>query len=43
MDEKSIENVLVFHMSYKNLIAKPLHIRFNKIDGLLEFLMELDL
>ena len=32
MDEKSVGNILVFHILYKNLIAKPLHIRFDKID-----------
>ena len=31
--EKSYENILVYNISYKNLIAKPLWIRFNKIDG----------
>ena len=34
MDEKSYENVLIHDISYKTLIdAKPLHIRFDKIDG----------
>ena len=32
-DEKSNENILVYDISYKNLIAKPLCIRFVKIDG----------
>ena len=33
-DEKSYENILVYNISYKSLIAsKPLHIRFEKIDG----------
>ena len=32
MDEKSVGNILVFHILYKNLIAKPLYIRFDKID-----------
>ena len=34
IDEKSYENILVYKISYKTLIdAKPLHIRFDKIDG----------
>ena len=33
-DEKSCEHILVYNISYKTLIgAKPLHIRFNEIDG----------
>ena len=33
IDEKSHENVLVYNISYKNLITKPLRIRFDEIDG----------
>ena len=34
IDEKPYKNVLVYNISYKTLIdAKPLLIRFNKIDG----------
>ena len=34
MDRKSYKSVLVYDISYQTLIAaKPLHIRFNKIDG----------
>ena len=34
MDEKSYKNILVYDIFYKTLIdTKPLHIRFNKIDG----------
>ena len=34
IDKKSYENILVFNISYKTLIgAKPLRIRFNKVDG----------
>ena len=34
IDEKSYENILVYNIFYKTLIdAKPLHIRFDKIDG----------
>ena len=34
IDEKSYENILVYNISYKNLIAaKPLRYRFDKIDG----------
>ena len=34
MEEKSYENVLFYNISYKTLIyAKPLYIRFDKIDG----------
>ena len=32
-DEKSYENILVYNISYKNLIPKLLRIRFDKIDG----------
>ena len=44
IDEKSYRNILVYNTSYKTVIgAKPLHIRFDKIDGLLEFMMGLDI
>ena len=34
IDEKSYENISVYNILYKSLIdSKPLHIRFNKIDG----------
>ena len=34
--KKSYENILTFQISYKALIgAKPLHIRFDKVDGLI--------
>ena len=34
INEKSYENICVYNISYKCLIGyKPLHIRFNKIDG----------
>ena len=34
MDEKSHENILIYDVSYKNLIVpKPLGIRFDKTDG----------
>ena len=34
IDEKSHKNILIYDISYKTLInPKPLHIRFNKIDG----------
>ena len=34
IDEKSNENVLVYNILYKTLIvAKPLRIRFDKVDG----------
>ena len=34
MDEKSYENILVYKISYKNLIgAKSMRIRLDKIDG----------
>ena len=33
IDEKSYENILVYNILYKTLIdAKPLRIRFNKVD-----------
>ena len=31
MEERSYENNLLYNMSYKNLIAKPLCIRFDKM------------
>ena len=44
IDKKSHENILMYDISYKNLVdSKPLHIRSNKIDGFLEFMMELDI
>ena len=33
IDKKSNENVLVYNISSKNVIPKPLRIRFDKIDG----------
>ena len=34
IDKKSHENILIYGISYKTLIgSKPLHIRFDKIDG----------
>ena len=34
IDEKSYENIFIYDVYYKTLIAsKPLHIRFNEIDG----------
>ena len=34
IDEKSFENILIYNISYKSLSdAKPLRIRFDKIDG----------
>ena len=36
LDEKSYKNILVYGISYKNLIgAKPLRARLNKVDGLI--------
>ena len=44
IDEKSYENILVYSISYKTLIdAKPLHITLDKIEALLDFMMELDI
>ena len=40
-DEKSYENVLIYGVLYKALVgAKPLHIRFNEIDGFIRILDE---
>ena len=37
IDEKSYQNILVYNISYKTLIdAKPLRIRFAKIDGFIQ-------
>ena len=33
IDEKWYEKILVYNISYKNLVGKPLRIRFGKIDG----------
>ena len=34
LDEKSYKNILVYGISYKNLIGvKPLRARLNKVDG----------
>ena len=42
ISEKPYQNIFVHLISYKTLInAKPLRIRFDKIDDLLEFVMEL--
>ena len=37
LNEKSQENILVYEFPYKNLIgAKPLQIRFDKVDGFIK-------
>ena len=42
INKKSDENILVYNISYENLTdSKPLRDRFNKLDGLLEFMIEL--
>ena len=42
-DEKLCENILIYDISYKNLIgAKSLRIKFNKI-SLFEFMIQLDI
>ena len=44
IDEKSYENISVSNISHKTLIdAEPLRIRLGKIDGFIEFMMELDI
>ena len=47
LDEKSYENVLVYNILYKKIAdaknAKPFRIRFNKVDGVIKILMELDI
>ena len=44
IDEKSFENILVYNILYKSLIdSKILHIRFDKIDGIIRAIMELDI
>ena len=43
IEEKSYENTLVYNISYKNVITKPLRIRCDKIDGMLDFMMEVDI
>ena len=42
--EKSQKNTLIYNIYYKILIgAKPLHIRFNKIDGFVTVYEEVDI
>ena len=37
LDEKSYKDTLVYNILYKNYMdAKPLHIRFNKVDGIIK-------
>ena len=37
LDEKSFENNLVYNILYKKFMdPKPLHIRFNKVDGIIK-------
>ena len=44
IDEKSHENILIYDISHKTSISpKTLRIRFDKIDDLLEFMMQLDI
>ena len=44
VDKKSYENILVYKISYKSLIdSKPLRIRFDKIDGFIRVMLELDI
>ena len=41
IDKKSHENILIYEISYKNLIdSKPLRIRFDKIDGFIKIYYE---
>ena len=36
IDKKSLENILIYDVSYKTLIeTNPLHIGFDKIDGII--------
>ena len=36
IDEKSLQSILIYNISHKTLIdSKPLHSRFDKIDGLI--------
>ena len=40
--EKSHQNILIYDISYKTLVGpKPWRIRFDKTDGLLEFMKKL--
>ena len=44
IDKKLHKDIVIYDVSDKTLIdPKPLHISFNKIDDLLEFMMELDI
>ena len=43
IDEKSHKNILVYDISYKTLVgAKPLRIKFDKIDGFIRVYDGLD-
>ena len=43
LDKKSYENIFIYEVSYKTVIAsKPLHIISHKVGGLLEIMMELN-
>ena len=38
LDELSYENTLIYNISYKTFMgAKSLHIRFDKVDGVIKF------
>ena len=44
IDEKLYQNISIYNISYKTLIdAKSLHIIFDKIDGFIWVLMELNI
>ena len=44
LDEKSYKNILIYGISYKTLTGpQPFYIRFNKVDGLREFILGLDI
>ena len=43
IDEKLYRSILVYSISYETLGGKPLRIKFDKIDDLLQFMVELDI
>ena len=43
IEEKSHENIFIYDISYKTLIgSKPFQIRFDKIDVITEFMIDID-
>ena len=44
LDKKSYKNILVYNILHKRFMdVKPLCIRFDKVDGIIKIMMELDI